>query len=94
MASALTPGLCFRKNSLQWDSDTGTDFAHQQSRFPELSAQRVWMGDGVSPGAGVGSRAQGTAVSLMSAVDPMEPQIWMENPHLPTEVCARNARLS
>ena len=45
-------------------------------------------------GAGVGSRAQGTALSLMSAEDPTEPQNLDGEPSSPHGLCTRDAGLS
>ena len=45
----------FPENSLQWVSDTGTDFVHQQSRFPELSARESGWVMGFLPGLGLGA---------------------------------------
>lgn len=87
------PWFVFLENSLQWDSDAGTDFTYQQSGFPELSAHESGWGMGFLPGARVGSRAQGIAVSLMSAVDPAEPQNLDGQPSFPHGLCPRNARL-
>ena len=54
------PWFVFLENSLQWHSDTGTDFTYQQNGFPELSAHESAWGMGFLPGLGLGAepRAQ------------------------------------